>query len=465
MSTSGFSFSSALSAAQAEKTSAEPVTTPQTSPSITAKSDAVNKESSAKGGFSFSSALSSKQSQQASPAKPVVKTSTGFSFSGALAKQQTSQIQRPQTQVDHANTLAAEEWQVGEVTLRCVEKWQETHDVTSFRFQGIEPVKFNYKPGQFITFKLNISGKPVYRSYTIASSPSRPYSLIVTVKQIPGGLVSNYLAKQLNVNDDVTVTGPAGVFNLVDIKAQKYLFLSAGSGVTPMHSMSRWLCDTTVDSDIAFVHSARSAEDIIFADAMASMAQRSSQFSLSYVLEDDANTQALTKRYADTQIESGRLTIEKLAQLVPDYQSRTVFICGPKPYMDAVKSLLVTAKFNMDNFYQESFGDGQTVVSAALSTTTLSPEQHKAQGGFMLKIADKDIPLGADQTLLHGIESAGLPIIAACRSGVCGACKCKVTQGEVSSTSQMTLTAKEIAQGYVLACSTTIKSDVQLSLG
>lgn len=392
--------------------------------------------------------------------------SVGFSFSQALSAQAAKPaptVSEPAAKVEPASVspqalLAADSWQRGEVQLRCVEKWNETHDVVSFRFQGLTPVKFNFKPGQFITFKLDINGVKTYRSYTISSSPSRPFSLMVTIKKIAGGVVSNYLTESLNVGDEVTVTGPDGVFNLVDITADKYLFLSAGCGVTPMHSMSRWLCDTTTDSDIAFVHSAKSVNDVIFADSMASMASRSQQFTLNYVLESADNQHLLTDKHAQTGCATGRLTLEALTKLVPDYQQRTVFVCGPEPYMAAVKLLLQAAEFDMTQFHQESFGDSSAMGIKAATESAASTEQ------FMLRIGDKDIALTGDQTLLEGIESAKLPIIAACRSGVCGACKCQVVSGTVTSTSQMTLTADEIAAGFVLACSTKLTSDVELKM-
>ncbi|QDE32713.1 hybrid-cluster NAD(P)-dependent oxidoreductase [Shewanella polaris] len=393
--------------------------------------------------------------------------SVGFSFSQALsaqaAKSPTPVSEAPPKVEPVALTtpealLAADSWQRGEVQLRCVEKWNETHNVVSFRFQGLTPVKFHFKPGQFLTFKLDINGEKVYRSYTISSSPSRPFSLVVTVKRIADGLVSNYLADTLNVGDDVTVTGPDGIFNLVDIVADKYLFLSAGCGVTPMHSMSRWLCDTTTDSDIAFVHSAKGVNDIMFADSMASMASRSQKFNLNYMLKSDENSQVLTDKHEATGFGIGRLNLESLIKLVPDYQQRTVFVCGPESYMADVKLLLAAAEFDMSQFNQESFGESSAMgVKAALESNP-STEQ------FMLSIGDKEIPLTGDQTLLDGIESAKLPIIAACRSGVCGACKCQVVSGTVKSTSQMALTPDEIAAGFVLACSTKITSNVQLKM-
>ncbi len=349
--------------------------------------------------------------------------------------------------------LNAADWQHGEVRLVCVEKWQETHDVVSFRFHGIEPVKFNFKPGQFLTFILDIDGETVYRSYTISSSPSRPYSLVVTIKRIPDGVVSNYLCDKLDVGHSVRVTGPDGVFNLVDIEADKYLFLSAGSGITPMYSMSRWLTDTQVGSDVAFVHSARSPEDVIFKSSLEAMNKRFSQFELSYILDQGA------EREMHKKLESGRLDGSKLEKLVPDYKERTVFVCGPAPYMAAVKEMLEALGFDMSRFHQESFGDGKS-TSNEVDTQSASDSLTE----FMLKIGDRVRALKADQTVLDGIEAEGLPIIAACRSGVCGACKCQVVEGETESTSQMALTPEEIANGYVLACSTKLKSDIKLQL-
>ncbi|PKH34549.1 hybrid-cluster NAD(P)-dependent oxidoreductase [Shewanella sp. ALD9] len=396
-------------------------------------------------GFSFSQALSAQVAKKVTPVSeaPVIET-TPTVEPAALATPKA--------------LLAADNWQRGEVQLCCVEKWNETHDVVSFRFQGLTPVKFNFKPGQFITFKLDINGDKVYRSYTISSSPSRPFSLVVTIKKIAGGVVSNYLTESLNVGDEVTVTGPDGIFNLVDIEADKYLFLSAGCGVTPMHSMSRWLCDTTTDSDIAFVHSAKTVDDIMFANSMASMASRSQHFNLNYVLESDGNKQNLTDKHASTGCESGRLSLETLVKLVPDYQQRTVFVCGPEPYMAAVKLMLEAAEFDMSQFNQESFGASSAMGLKAALESNPSTEQ------FMLSIGDKQVQLTGDQSLLDGIESAKLPIIAACRSGVCGACKCQVVSGTTVSSSKMALTADEIAAGFVLACSTKMTSDVRLQM-
>lgn len=351
--------------------------------------------------------------------------------------------------------------------LVCVERWNETVDVVSFRFQAGEPMKFDYKPGQFMTFVLEINGEQVCRSYTLSSSPSRPYSLMVTIKRVAGGLVSNYLIDHLQPGQRVRVLPPMGQFNLVDIPAQKYLFLSAGCGITPMYSMSRYLTDTQIDADIAFVHSARSDADIIFKSSLETMANRFNAFQLSYALESAAASLLFSPKIS---FDIGRLTAQMLQTLVPDVAERTVYLCGPEPYMQAVKALLAEFNFDMNRLHHESFATAEKAARNQLMQAKSSKTDENPQAGafilptFNLAIGDRSTRLTQGQSLLEGIESEGLPIIAACRSGVCGACKCQVLEGETVSTSVMTLSAAEIDAGFVLACSTTLTSDVTLKL-
>lgn len=351
--------------------------------------------------------------------------------------------------------------------LVCTERWNETVDVVSFRFQAGEPMKFDYKPGQFMTFVLEINGEQVCRSYTLSSSPSRPYSLMVTIKRVAGGLLSNYLIDHLQPGQRVRVLPPTGQFNLVDIPATKYLFLSAGCGITPMYSMSRYLTDTQIDADIAFVHSARSDADIIFKSSLETMANHFNAFKLSYALESAAASLLFSPKIS---FDIGRLTAQMLQTLVPDVAERTVYLCGPEPYMQAVKALLAEFNFDMNRLHHESFATAEKAARNQLMQAKSSKTDENPQAGafilptFNLAIGDRSTRLTQGQSLLEGIESEGLPIIAACRSGVCGACKCQVLEGETVSTSVMTLSAAEIDAGFVLACSTTLTSDVTLKL-
>ena len=332
-------------------------------------------------------------------------------------------------------------WQHGSIELTCQQVIQETHDVKTFVFQSPSLIRFHFKPGQFITLELDIDGKTLHRSYTISSSPSTPYALAVTIKKVEGGQVSGWILDNIKPGSKIKATGPDGVFNIIDHPAEKVLFLSAGCGITPMMSMSRWLLDTAAPADIRFVHSARSQTDIIFKNELHTINTSFEHFKLDYVLEDT----------------DGYLTAERLQQLVPDLHSRTVYICGPEAYMTSVEQMLSQCGFPMNNFHKESFG----------APTPQQPEAEQAQSGsyeVTLEKSGKAVVVEPGEFVLDTLLNQQAPIIGACRAGVCGACKVKITEGSVNSASQMTLTTDEIAQGYVLSCCSTPESDLRIDI-
>src|SRR5262249_17732772 len=150
--------------------------------------------------------------------------------------------QAPAQRNDCATLLAADVtaeifWRAGKLQLSCVQIINETHDVRTFRFVAHPPKIFTYRPGQFVTLEIPGDGKVVRRSYTISSSPSRPHTVSVTVKRVKDGLISNWLHDNLRVGDTLFADGPHGKFSCLDDGGGPYLFLSGGSGVTPVMSM------------------------------------------------------------------------------------------------------------------------------------------------------------------------------------------------------------------------------------
>jgi glycine betaine catabolism B len=123
--------------------------------------------------------------------------------------------------------------------LLCVGVREETADVRTFHFACRLPSRFLYWPGQFLTFDFPIDGVTVNRCYTIASSPTRPDGISVTVKRKPDGVVSPWLHANLRPGTTVRAVGPLGDFSSIEYPGEKYLFLSGGSGVTPLMSMAR----------------------------------------------------------------------------------------------------------------------------------------------------------------------------------------------------------------------------------
>ena len=135
----------------------------------------------------------------------------------------------------------------------------EAPDVKTFTFRSDNQTWFRYKPGQFVTLELPTPDGPLMRTYTLSSSPSRPFSIAVTVKAQAGSIGTRWMFDNLKPGSHVKAYGPAGDFSLHSHPAAKYLFISAGSGVTPMMSMLRWLNDCAPWTDVGFVNCARRA--------------------------------------------------------------------------------------------------------------------------------------------------------------------------------------------------------------
>src|SRR3712207_1852961 len=112
--------------------------------------------------------------------------------------------------------------------LVCRQVRDEIHDVRTFVFSGRQPCLFRFKPGQFLTFDLPI-GPGINRCYTISSAPTRPHLVSITVKRMPGGVVSNWLHEHMVPGREIRAVGPMGEFTTLNHPAPKYLFLSGGS--------------------------------------------------------------------------------------------------------------------------------------------------------------------------------------------------------------------------------------------
>jgi glycine betaine catabolism B len=330
--------------------------------------------------------------------------------------------------------------------LICCNIAQETHDVKSFFFKPVTPAQFQFLPGQFITLELPIKGKTIHRSYTVSSSPARPHTISITVKRQPNGVVSNWLHDNLKVGDQLDVLPIAGDFSCVHHAADKYLFLSGGSGVTPLMSMSRSFYDLAEQPNIVFVHSARTPADIIFAQELALMEARPN-FKTAFICEKaDANWSQPT----------GYLSIELLKQIAPDFAQREIFTCGPSPYMAAVRDMLKSASFDMAHYHEESFNFDE--MSAHLDENTeakAEPNLAAMNGtGFSVELTKSGatIDCTADQFVLNAAHKAGFRLPSACSKGLCGTCKSKLISGKVDMKHNGGIRPREIEQGLFLPC-------------
>lgn len=329
--------------------------------------------------------------------------------------------------------------------LRCIKRIDETSDASTFEFEHLDQRPFDFQAGQFLTFEINYFNNLLYRAYSICSSPAKPNSVTVAIKRVPGGKVSNYLIDNLQPGHALPAMAPAGKFTREENKTtHNLLLMSAGSGITPCLAIARDIIDTEQAINIHFIHSARRSDDVIMASLLNELDKNHKNFRLTLISEaaDDI---------ADFH---GRLDNAMFQQLVPETNEQTIFICGPSLYMQSVEKIVSASAFNMDYFHKESF-----VAETKTGETVLSDINHEISVPAM----DKTFMANDQQTLLDALHGAGVKVPYSCKSGVCGACKCKVS-GDVVSTSQETLTAEQIEQGYVLSCSTKANSDVVVEL-
>ncbi|WP_342240044.1 hybrid-cluster NAD(P)-dependent oxidoreductase [Inquilinus sp. OTU3971] len=353
-------------------------------------------------------------------------------------------------------------WQGGRIKVRCIAAIDETRDTRTFTLATDPPRLFSYKPGQFVTLELPVDGRTLRRSYTISSSPSRPYTLSITVKRVPKGWVSNWLHDTVAPGFELELIGPHGHFTCVDRPAAKLLFLAGGSGITPAMSMLRWLADTGCAADIVLINNVRTPDDVIFGQELQHLSSR---------LGDAFRLAVVPARMSPGQSwngPTGHFSEALLQLLAPDVLEREVFVCGPGGYMAMVRTLLQARGFPMARYHEESFGGASASVPALpapqASPVPKAPPVPKAtaaaapapvapaEARLVFLNSDRTIDCGAGESILDAADRHAIPVQSSCRSGVCGTCRMKKLSGTVSMEGRVALSDPEVADGYFLAC-------------
>jgi ferredoxin-NADP reductase len=254
-----------------------------------------------------------------------------------------------------------------------------------------------HRPGQYIRIGVDVDGVRQWRAYSLTSDLTRTDGCIsVTVKAIPFGKVSNHLVHRTAPGTVIQLDQAAGEFCLPDQRPEKALFITAGSGITPVMGMLRNHPELT---DVVLVHSAPTADDVVFGADLRDMA--------------DEGRIRLIEQHTDT---DGMLDAAAIADLVPDLAERSTWACGPVGMLEALEAHWESAGI-AERLYTERFrpavlvtGEGGT-VSFAKSGTTLE--------------ADGATPI------LDAAEDAGLLMPSGCRMGICYGCVLPLREGAV----------------------------------
>jgi len=328
--------------------------------------------------------------------------------------------------------------------LECCAIVPEAPDVATISFVSPSGAWFRYQPGQFLTLELPVPGGSIWRTYTISSSPSRPLTIAITVKAAAGSIGTRWMLDHLRVGVRIRARGPAGIFTIPMRGSAKYLFISAGTGITPSLSMTNYLYDRGLGQDIVLISCARRPAEIICRRRLELMASRVPSIKLHFIVEQEDPYDIWTGY-------RGRLNQLMIGLIASDYLEREVYCCGPEPFMQAVRDMLIALGFDMEHYHQESFALAVETEADAPVLDDFVPDEAKsaeivfAASGVTTSCSETD-------TVLASAKAAGLNIPNGCNFGVCGTCKIQKLSGEVHMVHNGGISTEDIEAGYFLAC-------------
>ncbi len=297
-----------------------------------------------------------------------------------------------------------------------------------------------YRAGQFCTFRVNVDGRALFRSYSMSSAPETDGELMTTVKRVPGGAVSNWLHDNVVEGDELEMSQAAGRFCLRET-SWPLLGFTGGSGITPVLSLTKSALATT-DRRVRLLCADRDRASVIFDTALADLAARyPGRLSVIRHLDSD----------------SGFLTPEAIAEFVGSDGEADSYICGPEPFMEMIEKALPGPGL----IFSERFGAPAPVLPGdeAPDTVTAPAAAPAEPAGtsegtvtIILNRKKKTVPRNDGETLLESARRAGLTPPFSCEAGNCATCMAKVTKGHATLRQNNALTDDELEEGYVLTC-------------
>jgi ferredoxin-NADP reductase len=331
---------------------------------------------------------------------------TGAKPSVSFVRRQVSRVGRALTTPllpDDYFALVKPRWSTRELTGEVVRVRRERGNAATIVVKPNFPWPA-HKPGQYLRIGMEIDGIRHWRAYSITSDPNHPEGVVsITVKHAEGGRMSPVFVNQVRPGQQVFLGEIEGEFTLPDPLPERSLWISAGSGITPIMSMLRELDRRDALDDAILIHSARTKDDVIFGGMLRRMAERRPGFTLVEVHTGNAP----------------RFTPDDLAEHCPDWRERETFVSGPRELIDAIE----------ERYEQES-------CSERLHTERFQPVigngGGSGEGGTVhFRVSDCDAECDTGVSILVGGEEAGAKLPFGCRMGICHTCVGRLQDGAV----------------------------------
>ena len=262
-----------------------------------------------------------------------------------------------------------------------------------------------HRPGQYLRLGIEVDGVHHWRAYSLTSDPKRADGRIsITPKLVEGGKVSPFLFARVRPGTIVRLGGVEGTFVLPDPLPDRLLFISAGSGITPIMSMLRSIAGEGTMKDVVHIHCSHSIEEVIFAAELAELQARHPGYRLNLRITG----------------EHGRLSPDELDELCPDWSQREAFLCGPAGLLEAMSEHWRRAgeerRLHVEHFQPDAVvGEGERGLGGTVCFSASGVEGSS----------------DGEQPILVAGEQAGATLPYGCRMGICHTCVGRLRSGQV----------------------------------
>ncbi|MEO6698150.1 MAG: ferredoxin reductase [Paraperlucidibaca sp.] len=301
-------------------------------------------------------------------------------------------------------------WSTHKLQARVVKVWDETKDARTLTLKpGLN--WRSHRAGQHVRVGIPLNGEHFTRTYTISSEPERnDETFTITVKAISDGKISPHIVRKIKVGDYLPIGLPQGDFFLPDAQPVLPLFITAGSGITPVISMLRSLIAKERLPSTVHMHYAPHELDVIFGPELRDMAVMHERYTLHEIH---------THSYGELKQTKGYFNAEQLDELCPDWHVRDVYACGPPGLVAALEQHFEKAgrsrHLNIERFLAD-----------------FAPIPADAVGGRVRFVrSNTEIEASHEMTLLRVAEEAGLNPPHGCRMGICHTCNTTLVSGTV----------------------------------
>lgn len=311
---------------------------------------------------------------------------------------------------------------------------------------------FRFVQGQYLTFRRDIDGQELRRSYSICAGLDDGV-LQVGIKRVEGGAFSTWANADLKPGDVLEAMPPAGRFHapLDPAAARRYLGFAGGSGITPLLSILRTVLAREPLSTFTLVYANRAVGSVMFREELEDLKNlHLGRLALYHVLEAEGQ---------EVELLTGRLDPDKLGRicttLIRPADADLAFICGPEPMMLAVAAALKAQGMAEDRIRFELFASSQP--GRARARAAPAPVGEAPEGGIAAAVTldgvTRAFRMAADApSVLDAALAAGLDAPYACKAGVCSTCRARVTDGRAEMAVNHALEDYEVRAGYVLTC-------------